>query len=235
MATLAGTSGFSYKDWKGSFYPQDLKAEDMLGYYSGQLPAVEINNTFYRMPRTALLESWANQVPGPFRFAIKASRRITHVKRLKGAFDETQYLLQTLTALGERLGAILFQLPPFLRKDVDTLSAFLQLLPEGTPAAFEFRHASWQDEDVFEALRAHNAALCLADTDEAEPTVVSTADWGYLRLRRTEYDDERLERWSKVVAAQGWRDTLAFFKHEDAGPALARRFQELADSAVSDL
>ena len=152
MRVLAGTSGFSYKEWKGSFYPEDLPAEEMLAYYSARLPAVEINNTFYRMPKPSMLEGWAAQVPAEFRFILKASQRITHRKRLKEAGDEVAYFFQTAATLGERLGPTLFQLPPNLKKDLPRLEAFLEVLPPKAPAAFEFRHASWFEDDVFAAL-----------------------------------------------------------------------------------
>ena len=225
-----GTSGFSYKAWKGSFYPEDLPAKEMLRYYSGRLPAVEINNTFYRMPRASVLESWVEQVGDPFRFVLKASRRITHFKRLKDVSDETDYLFSIAAALGDHLGAILFQLPPNLKKDLPLLSGFLPLVPKGFRAAMEFRHDSWFDEEVLAALREHDVALCAAETDEkVAPETVSTASWGYVRLRRSEYDDEELASWARRIGSQGWGEAFVFFKHEDAGtgPALAGRFLEL--------
>ncbi len=225
-----GTSGFSYKEWKGSFYPEDLPAKEMLRYYSGRLPPVEINNTFYRMPRASVLESWVEQVGDPFRFVLKASRRITHFKRLKDVADETDYLFSVSAALGDHLGAILFQLPPNLKKDLQLLSGFLSLIPKGFRAAMEFRHDSWFDEEVLTALREHDVALCAAETDEkAAPEMVSTASWGYVRLRRSEYDDGELASWARRIGSQGWGEAFVFFKHEDAGagPALAGRFLEL--------
>jgi uncharacterized protein YecE (DUF72 family) len=225
-----GTSGFAYKEWKGSFYPEKLPAKEMLRFYAGRLPAVEINNTFYRMPRRELLEGWAAQVPEDFRFVLKASRRITHVKRLADAADEVAYLYRAAEVLGERRGPILFQLPPFLRKDLPRLEAFLAGLPTGHRAAFEFRHESWQDDEVRAALRGAGAALCAADADDAaEPALVASADFGYLRLRRSDYDEARLALWAERVRAQPWEEVFVFFKHEDAGagPALAARFREV--------
>jgi uncharacterized protein YecE (DUF72 family) len=219
-----GTSGFSYKQWKGSFYPEDLPSTRWLDYYAQQLPAVEINNTFYRMPKTSVLEGWAAQVPADFRFSIKASRRITHFKRLKDAGDETSYLLGQLESLGDRLGVVLFQLPPNLKRDVPRLEAFLDLLPDNTPAAFEFRHESWLDDDVLDCLRARKAALCIAETDElVAPELVATAPIGYLRLRRSAYTDADMATWQGRLRASGWRDAYVFLKHEDAGvgPRLA--------------
>ncbi len=235
MQLHVGTSGYSDKEWKGPFYPEKLPPRDMLRFYAERLPAVEINNTFYRLPKASVLESWASQVPSGFRFAIKASRRITHFKRLKEADDETDYLLRTTAKLGERLGVVLFQLPPKLAKDLERLERFLAILPEGTRAAFEFRHDSWLDEEVCAALRRRNCALCLADTDEgpadgdgiaAGEPLLSTADWGYLRLRRPDYTREALAGWAERIRGTGWRDAFVFFKHEDegAGPRMAADF-----------
>ena len=233
MELHVGTSGYSYKEWKGPFYPEDLSNKDMLSYYGERLRAVEINNTFYRLPKTSVLEAWAEQVPDGFRFSIKASRKITHFTRLKsGSRDPTEYLLSTLGALGDRLGVLLFQLPPNFKKDVERFSEFLGMLPEGTPAAWEFRHESWFDDEVYDLLRGRGMALVCADTEEPEDDepIVNTASWGYLRLRRATYDDGDLERWAQSVAAQGWDRAFVFFKHEDAGagPKMAARFAELA-------
>ncbi len=237
MQLHVGTSGYSYREWKGSFYPEKLSAKKMLAYYAERLSTVEINNTFYRLPKTSVLESWAEQVPEGFRFSIKASRRITHFTRLKPESAEpTAFLLSQLETLGERLGAILFQLPPNLKVDVDRLSAFLELLPEGTPAAFEFRHASWHDEAIHDVLRERGMALVCADTDDDEDDapIVPTAGWGYLRLRRPDYADEDLARWADRVRRAEWTRALVFFKHEDegAGPRMAARFRELFEEAA---
>ncbi|MFY9550489.1 MAG: DUF72 domain-containing protein [Thermoanaerobaculia bacterium] len=223
MRVLAGTSGFSYKEWKGSFYPEDLPADAMLRYYGERLPAVEINNTFYRMPKPALLEGWAAEVPEGFRFVLKASQRITHHKRLKDAGEEVAYFFQVAATLGGRLGPALFQLPPNLKKDLPRLADFLALLPEGSRAAFEFRHASWFQDDVFEALRARGAALCVAEDEELATPLVATAPWGYLRLRRQDYDDGAVGAWAEKIRGQSWGEAFVFFKHEDAGagPRLA--------------
>jgi uncharacterized protein YecE (DUF72 family) len=233
MELHVGTSGYSYKEWKGSFYPEDLAAKDMLSYYGERLTAVEINNTFYRLPKASVLESWSDQVPDGFRFSIKASRRITHFARLKEeARDPTEYLLTTLGALGPKLGVILFQMPPNLKADVERLEAFLSILPAGTPGAFEFRHESWKDEAVYAALRAREMAWVCADTEQSgeDEPVVSTAPWGYVRLRRPDYGDRDLARWAERLEGTGWRRTFVFFKHEDegAGPRLAGRFGAIA-------
>ena len=232
MDLYVGTSGYSYKEWKGSFYPEKLSAKKMLAYYGERLNAVEINNTFYRLPKSEVLESWAEQVPDSFRFSIKASRRITHFTRLKEeSRDPTEYLLSTLETLGDRLGVVLFQMPPNLKKDVDRLRGFLDILPEGTPGAFEFRHESWKDDDVYETLRARSMAWVCADTEDSDgdEPIVETAPWGYLRLRRPDYSDADLERWADHVRGTGWKHVFAFFKHEDegAGPRMAGAFREI--------
>lgn len=233
MELFVGTSGYSYKEWKGSFYPEDLSAKKMLSWYGERLGAVEINNTFYRLPKAAVLETWAEQVPGTFRFSIKASRRISHFTRLKEESREPlAYLLDTVQVLGDRLGVVLFQLPPNMKVDPERLEAFLGYLPEGTPGAFEFRHPSWKDEAVYDILRGRNMAWVCADTDDSEDDepIVATADWGYLRLRRPGYDAADLRRWADGVGRQSWERAFVFFKHEDegAGPRMAAEFAELA-------
>jgi uncharacterized protein YecE (DUF72 family) len=231
-----GTSGFSYKEWRGSFYPEKLAADEMLRYYAERRPTVEVNNTFYRLPRTSVLEGWAGQVPEHFRFALKASRRITHFRRLRDAGDETAYLLRTTSALGSRLGALLFQLPPNLPKDLPRLEAFLALLPEGTRAAFEFRSPSWFDDDTFERLRARGMALCIADRGEdgePETPVVATGPFGYLRLRRERYTPADLAAWAERIRAQPWQEAFAYFTHELEGPGLATQLTELFEHAAT--
>ena len=231
MNLLVGTSGYSYKEWKGNFYPEDLSDKEMLQYYGTRLPTVEINNTFYRLPKESVLKSWGEQVPPDFRFAVKASQQITHIKRLKDAGDETEYLLRTIRVLGSRLGCILFQMPPNLKKDLPRLEQFLKHIPGDTSAAFEFRHASWFEQDVFDCLKANRCALCIADADDAlDIPFVATADWGYLRLRRVEYTTTVLKKWMKQVQSQKWDRAFVFFKHEDAGtgPKLAAQFIKLA-------
>jgi len=230
MRIRAGTSGFSYKEWKGPFYPEKLPASEMLGYYAERLSTVEINNTFYRMPKTSMLEGWAGKVPDDFVFVLKASRKITHSGRLKDVGDSVDYLWNVAGALGPHLGPILFQLPPFLKKDVERLQDFMATLPEGLRAAFEFRHESWFEDDTYEALRQGSHALCLADTDKIDvPEIVSTTDWGYLRLRREDYSDEALHAWKEAIEAQPWKEAFVFFKHEDEGaaPRLAKRLLAL--------
>ena len=229
MRVLPGTSGFSYKEWKGSFYPEDLPDSEMLRFYSSQLPAVEINNTFYRMPRASLLESWAEQVPDGFSFALKASQQITHRKRLKDAGESVTYFLQVATTLGDRLGPVLFQLPPNLKKDLPRLKDFLAGLPRSPRAAFEFRHPSWFDDEVFGVLSAAGAALCWAEDEELATPNESTADWGYLRLRRQDYGEAQVQAWADRIRGETWSDAYVFFKHEDegTGPRLAGRLREI--------
>ncbi len=225
MNVRVGTSGYSYTPWKGTFYPAKLKAADMLRYYAEHFPTVEINNTFYRMPSAGMLERWAAETPESFSFVLKASRRLTHQSRLDDA-DGTAYFFRTAGVLGERLGPALVQLPPYFRKDVAALREFLTFVPEGRRVAFEFRQATWFDDEVYDALRAKGAALCLADTDEApDPALVTTADWGYLRLRRADYDEAALASWAARIRAQPWKEAWVFLKHEEEGkgPALAAR------------
>ncbi len=228
MRVLVGTSGYSYKEWKGSFYPADLPAAKMLPYYATQFDTVEINNTFYRMPVGKTLGKWAGEVPEHFMFVLKAPQRITHQKRLAGAEDDVRYFFEAAAELGPKLGPVLFQLPPFAKKDVARLRAFAAALPRH-PAAFEFRHASWFDEEVFAVLREHDMALCVADTDEVEDPEtlpMPTASWGYLRLRRTQYAEGEIEKWAGRVEKQNWSSAWVFFKHEDEGkgPLFARTF-----------
>ncbi|MEX2117988.1 MAG: DUF72 domain-containing protein [Pirellulales bacterium] len=231
MRFFVGTSGYSYKEWKGSFYPQKLPQKEMLAYYARHFSTVEINNTFYRMPKASLLESWAEQVPDHFRFVLKAPQRITHQKRLKNVEDETDYLVRTAAVLRERRGPLLFQLPPNFKKATSLLEAFLDLVGDQAQAAFEFRHESWFDDDVFDCLRKYSCALCVADVDEAATAdLLSTAAWGYVRLRREDYTDADLREWIEKLRRPGWEEAYVFFKHEDAGagPKLAERFIELA-------
>ena len=228
MNTQVGTSGYSYAPWKGSFYPEDLKAADMLRYYSQRFPTVEINNTFYRMPTAPLIERWASETPESFSFVLKAPRRLTHEKRLEDPESE-EYFFRTAGLLADRFGPTLFQLPPFFKKDLARLQGFLARIPNGRRVALEFRHASWFDDEIYDALRASGAALCLADTDEApNPAIEPTTDWGYLRLRRIQYDEAALDAWAARIRSQSWKEAWVFFKHEDAGtgPKLARQLIE---------
>lgn len=216
MRLYSGTSGFSYQEWHGGFYPQDLPAADRLAYYAARLPAVEINQTFYRMPRASLLSGWAAQVPDAFRFAVKASRKITHLKRLADVGEETKYLIETVRALGEKLGPVLFQLPPTLKLDLERFDRFLDCLPAGTLAALEARHASWRDDAVFSRLRERGMAWVITDDDaDGAPEILATAPWSYLRLRRSGYDHTALASWVTQLRAAEPVQAFAFFKHED--------------------
>jgi uncharacterized protein YecE (DUF72 family) len=228
MELFCGTSGFSFKEWKGPFYPEKLPADEMLAFYAERLPAVEINNTFYRMPRKEVIAGWRDQVPPEFRFVIKASRRISHILRLEDCEEPARYLFEAVAGLGERLGAVLVQLPPHFRADVGRLEAFLELVPEALPVAFEFRHESWQDDAVLAALAARNAACVVADNDGAVPKALpAPASWTYLRLRAPEYPPAKLRAWRKLLAR--FERAYVFFKHEadGTGPKLAQRMQKL--------
>ena len=230
MHIRVGTSGYSYKEWKGTFYPDDLPAAKMLPYYAERFDSVEINNTFYRMPDAKTVAKWGEQVPDGFTFVLKAPQRITHQKKLVGAADDVAHLFDAGTSLGSRLGPVLFQLPPYSRKDAGKLREFIAVLPAQRKVAFEFRHVSWFDDEIYDILREHNIALCSADTDEVtdpEALVVPTASWGYMRLRRTEYAAGALAAWAMRVERQPWSEAYVFFKHEDEGkgPRFAVEFR----------
>src|SRR2546426_919533 len=214
MNLYVGTSGYSYKEWKGTFYPEDLPEKQMLHYYGERFRSVEINNTFYRMPKPEMLEAWAREVPADFKFVLKAPQRITHMQRLKGVDDSVSYLLSVAGTLQTRLGPLLFQLPPYFKKDAQRLREFLRLLPQERCVAFEFRHQSWFDDEIFSLLREHQAVLCIAEAEsDLQIPFVSTADWGYLRLRRPDYGDAELKERVERVRQQGWRDAFGFFQH----------------------
>lgn len=235
MKLYIGTSGYSYKEWKGSFYPEQISAGEMLSYYAERLPAVELNNTYYRLPQRSTVESWRAQVPKNFRFSVKAPQTITLYRRLKDAGWQTKNLLDTVSALKDRLGAVLFRLPEDMKKDLGRLESYLKELPADTPAAFEFRHPTWLDDDVRELLRSHNRVMVVSDTDEM-PTrqIDKTADWGYLRLRRVQYSAADLKNWTKRIRAQNWKTAYVFFKHDDegTGPKLAAQFIKLNNKRV---
>jgi uncharacterized protein YecE (DUF72 family) len=231
MNLYVGTSGYSYKEWKGKFYPEKMPEKEMLHFYGEHFNSVEINNTFYRMPKPSVLEDWAKEVPESFRFVIKGSQKITHFQRLKVTDGSVEYLLKVASVLNERLGPLLFQTPPYLKKDIPRLRDFLALLPRDRRVAMEFRHQSWFDSELLDVLREHQAALCIAEAEEGvEVPFESTADWGYLRLRRPDYGDPELKAWADRVRGKDWKDVFIFFKHEDEGkgPEMAKRFKELA-------
>jgi uncharacterized protein YecE (DUF72 family) len=228
-----GTSGWNYTEWRGSFYPKDMKPAAMLAYYGERFATVEVNNTFYRMPTAKAVEGWAAAVPAGFRFVLKAPQRITHFGRLRDVDESVRLLCDTASLLGDRLGPLLFQLPPNFKVDAGRLADLLALLPLAVRAAFEFRNATWFTDEVYTRLAARNAALCIADNDDGATPDVATADWGYLRLRATGYGDDDLRGWLATMRriGGGWRDVFVFFKHEDegTGPALARRLRTLTD------
>jgi uncharacterized protein YecE (DUF72 family) len=231
---LVGTSGYNYPEWRGTFYPEKFSTAKMLAYYAERFPTVEINYTFYRMPTEKLLAGWAAGTPEKFSFTLKAPRRITHDAKLQRCEELVEAFCTTARTLGPKLATLLFQLPPNFKKDVAVLRAFLAVLPEGTRAAFEFRHASWFDPEVFEALRARRLALCVADSEKLHAPVEVTADYAYFRLRDEGYQQADIERWARIVRQlPGVTDAFVYFKHEEQGlgPDFARRFVEAVGNA----
>ncbi len=235
MKIYVGTSGYAYKEWKGKFYPEKISSDEMLRFYSERLHTVEINNTFYRMPKESVLVSWGERVPDGFVFALKAPQVITHLKRLRDVSDETRYFFRTLSVLDKKLGPALFQFPKSFRADQPVLEEFLALIPRDMASAFEFRSPSWLNDEIFDLLRKKGTSLCIADSDE-NPTheIISTTSWGYLRLRRPDYTDADLSQWVERILSQEWERAFVFFKHEDeaGGAEMAMRFQELIDSRM---
>ena len=230
VRVFCGTSGFSYDEWHGRFYPAELPANARLSHYSARLPSVEINNTFYQTPKAALLERWRDAVGSEFRFALKAPRRITHIQRLKNSQDALAYFWGAASVLGERLGPVLFQLPPFAKKDAPLLADFLALLPAALRPAFEFRNPSWFDDEIYALLSARGAALVAGDAedDDRSPPLVATTDFGYLRLRAASYDAAGLRAWCERIQAQPWERAYAYLKHEVLGPDYATYLGALA-------
>jgi uncharacterized protein YecE (DUF72 family) len=230
MATWVGTSGYSYPEWRGSFYPEKFPTAKMLPYYAERFPTVEINNTFYRMPTEALLGEWAQVTPANFKLTLKAPKRITHDAKLKDCADATERFLKVASTLGDKLGVLLFQLSPFTKKDVGVLDAFLATLPAGVRATFEFRHPSWLDDEVYARLKAKNLALCVADSEKLSTPVEITADYAYFRLRDEGYQPADIERWTRVIQEKTahCRDVFVYFKHEEKGigPEFARRLMD---------
>ena len=235
MKIYIGTSGYGYKEWKGIFYPEKISPKEMLRFYSERLGTVEINNTFYHMPTESMLASWAEQVPDDFVFALKAPQVITHLKRLRNVGPETEYLFRTLSILDRKLGPVLFQFPKSFRADRRALEDFLDLIPGKIYCAFEFRSPSWLEVGIPDLLRKRGHSLCTADTDENPINeIISTASWGYLRLRRSDYTDGDLSEWNGRIFLQKWERAFVFFKHEEEakGAEMAMRFRTLADSNV---
>ena len=223
---LVGTSGYNYPEWRGTFYPEKFSTDKMLAYYAERFPTVEINYTFYRIPNEKLLAGWAANTPDHFTFTLKAPRRITHDAKLQRCEDLTQTFCSTAATLGSKLATLLFQLPPTFKKNSDVLREFTDVLPDGTRAAFEFRHPSWFDADVFDVLRSRNLALCVADSEKLSAPVEMTADYGYFRLRDEGYQQADIERWATVIKGlSGLRRAYVYFKHEEQGlgPEFAKR------------
>ena len=224
---LVGTSGYNYPEWKGSFYPADLPATKFLPYYAGRFPTVEINYTFYRTPTEKILAGWDQATPPAFRLTLKAPKRITHDARLRDCADRVRQFLETAAVLGPKLGALLFQLPPNLKKDLPLLEAFLDAFPPRVCAAFEFRHTSWLADDVYQRLRDRNLALCVADSERLSTPVEITADYAYFRLRDEGYSPDDIARWADIITGKtsACRDVFVYFKHEEQGlgPEFAKR------------
>ena len=227
---FVGTSGYNYPEWKGSFYPETLSPARMLPYYAERFSTVEINYTFYRMPTAKLVTGWASQVPTDFRFTLKAPKRITHDRKLKDVSDPLRAFCDAASELGPQLGALLFQLSPTFRKDVVVLDDFLAALPPKVCGAFEFRHESWLDEEVFARLRTRNLALCIADSEKRSTPVMATADYAYLRLRDEGYTEQHIAEWADRVGELSThvKDVYVYFKHEDEGkgPEFGRMLKE---------
>ena len=229
---LVGTSGYNYPEWRGTFYPEKLATNKMLAHYAERLSTVEINYTFYRIPTEKLLAGWAAGTPEPFTFTLKAPRRITHDAKLQRCEDLLQTFCRTARTLGPKLAALLFQLPPTFRKDADVLRTFVELIPEGTRAAFEFRHASWLDSETFDLLRSRNLALCVADSEKMSTPVEITADYAYFRLRDEGYQDSDIQRWASTVRGLPVQTAFVYFKHEEQGlgPVFAKKFIDALSS-----
>jgi uncharacterized protein YecE (DUF72 family) len=235
MRTWVGTSGYNYPEWKGSFYPEKMPAAKMLPFYAAAFSTVEINYTFYRTPNEKILAGWSRETPAGFKLTLKAPKRLTHIARLRDCSELLQYFLKTSATLGPKLGALLFQLPPWFRKDLAVLDGFLGQLPAGTCAAFEFRHASWMDAEVFALLRTRNVALCIADSEKFSTPLEITASYAYFRLRDEGYTPEDLTRWAGVIrdSTAACSDVFVYFKHEEAGkgPQFARLLIEALGNA----
>jgi uncharacterized protein YecE (DUF72 family) len=231
---FVGTSGYNYPEWRGTFYPEKFSTDRMLGFYAERFPTVEINYTFYRIPSEKVLAGWSAAAPEGFRFTLKAPRRITHDSKLQRCEDLVQTFCRTARTLGPKLGVLLFQLPPTFKRDVALLRAFLELLPDGTRAAFEFRHASWFEDDVFGALAGRSAALCVADSEKMSTPLRVTAPYAYFRLRDEGYQPADLDRWAAAIAAlQGIDEAFVYFKHEERGlgPEFAQRLMSALAAA----
>lgn len=226
MRTWVGTSGFQYPEWKGKFYPEDMSASKMLTFYAQEFRSTEVNYTFRSIPSEKTIKRWCDETPKDFRFSLKAPQRVTHFAKLKNCGSVLEAFFEAVHGLGSKMGPMLFQLPPTFRKDAVLLGEFLGTAPKGLRVTFEFRHASWFADDVFEILSRRNAALCLAESEEFETPRVATADFGYLRPRRLDYTGTQIKQWAKFLQAQskGWSEVFAYFKHEETcvGPRFAK-------------
>jgi uncharacterized protein YecE (DUF72 family) len=234
MKLHIGTSGYGYKEWKGIFYPEKISPKEMLRFYGERLNAVEINYTFHHMPTERIIVPWGEQVPDDFLFVFKAPQIMTHVKRLKDVNEEADYFFRTVALMKGKLGAILFQFPPFFKANLPRMEAFLDLVPAGIRCAFEFRSDTWLEAGIADILASRGHTLCTADTDERPAGEISgAASWGYLRLRRPGYGEADLAHWAERLRKRQWQTAFVFFKHEEEamGPKLALRFRELADTA----
>ena len=228
MRIRVGTSGWNYREWKGPFYPAHMKPAAMLPYYAERFGTVEVNATFYRMPTAKAVAGWAGAVPPEFTFVLKAPQRITHFGRLREVDEPVRAFCDVARGLGAHLGPLLFQLPPNFKKDVGRLGDILYMVPPDLRMAWEFRHESWFADDVYERLRARNAALAIVEDDDSTTPVLATADWGYFRLRAIDYTDAQLSTWVETIRSTGagWRDAFVFFKHDEMAPRLAMAFQK---------
>ena len=235
MHVRAGTSGFSYQHWRGGFYPQRLAPAEMLSVYARQLSTVEINSTFYQMPKPDVVAGWYDQTPHDFQFVLKGSRRITHQQRLAGSRDSVAYLFKVAAILQHKLGVVFFQLPPNLRRDGPLLEDFLAALPGDCRVALEFRHGSWREDGILQTLHERGAAVCFGDEHQLWRAIDPTTTWGYVRLREESYSDRELDHWVDEVARQPWKEAFVFFKHEVRGPELAQRFNQRAAEAAGRL
>jgi len=237
MNLWVGTSGFQYPEWKGAFYPEKMPASKMLPFYAEHFATTEVNYTFRRIPAEKTVVAWSDVTPEQFRFAFKAPQRVTHFAKLRDCAEVLRIFHNAIAVAGQKLGPVLFQLPPSFTKNVDVLRAFLADLPAGMRAAFEFRHNSWFDEVVFETLRAANAALCIAENEELATPAVATADFGYLRLRREDYTQAQVEDWTKWIREQAaqWSGAFVYFKHEErcVGPGFAKQMQAAWESLAA--
>ncbi len=237
MNIWIGTSGFQYSEWKGTFYPEDLSTAKMLPFYAERLSTTEVNYTFRRIPSAKTIQGWWDASPERFRFSLKAPQKVTHFAKLRNCGDTLRYFYQVISDLESKLGVVLFQLPPAFKKDASLLGAFLDDFPPGMRTAFEFRHASWFDDEVFVLLKNKNVALCIADSDKLATPLVVTSDYGYLRLRREDYQAADVARWAETIRIQKerWSDTFVYFKHEESGmgPRLATQLRGILGESVS--